>query len=286
MSFIPPSPPPSSIWDTTGNDPSTIPGFSGDPSQVDGIAAPVQVGGTGNTFESSAAAPGQTNQVVLSGENNILGVGTGNQNIQTIGGGNIVESQQILLPDGSKIISVGTLGGAPSDSSNGATVNEGVIVNANFIGETATIDQMSGSLGGPFQGYAHGGTGDDILYGSAEADFLRGGQGNDQIFAYGGNDVVRGGDGSDLVSLGTGDDYLYYTQDQLLGGDTDTVTDFNDFGGTDLLAFDASAVGGANFTNFGGFGTNTLSVFSNGATTNIVASNGYLWKTTDIAFVV
>ena len=285
MSFVTP-PPAASIWDQPANSPENVATFTGNPNAVNGTAAPVQVGGSGNTFQTTDTAPGAVNQVVLSGENNQLNVGLGPQWIQTIGGGNIVESNQTLLPDGGKIISIGTLGNGCSTFENGSTVNGTVAVNANAVGSTATIDQMAGGLGGPFQGYAHGGAGDDILYGSCGDDFLRGGQGQDQIFAYDGNDVVRGGAGSDEVWLGPGTDYLYYTPDQLLGGDTDIVGDF--VGGQDKLAFDAAVVGGNNnFTRFSGFNTDTLQVTSiSGGITTIKADNMYLWQTADIRFVV
>lgn len=288
MSFITP-PPTTNIWDTPSNNPPSVPAFTGDPSAVDGTTTPVQVGGSNNTFQTLDAATGQTNQVVLSGANNQLIVGTGQQYVQTIGGGNIVESQQSVLPDGTKIISVGTFGGPCSDSENGSSVNEGITVSANFVGTQASIDAMSGGLGGPFLGYAHGGTGDDFIYGSCEADFLRGGQGDDEIYAYGGNDVVRGGDGSDKVWLGDGSDYLYYTPDQVLGGDVDSAIDFTQ--GLDKVAFYASLTGGAgNFSKFSGFNTNTLTYTNGGAVTQIVSVSenapAILWQQTDIYFVV
>ena len=84
--------------------------------------------------------------------------------------------------------------------------------------------------------YAHGGTGDDTMVGSSLNDFIRGGGGNDAINAAGGNDLVRGGYGSDSVTLGLGSDTLYYTLDQIVTGDIDTLTDF--VSGTDAIWFD------------------------------------------------
>lgn len=129
-----------------------------------------------------------------------------------------------------------------------------------------------------------------MLYGSSFSDFLRGGAGDDTIYAFGGNDIVRGGSGSDLITLGTDDDTLYYTADQLQDGDIDTVTDFNaNAGEIDILAIQADRVGGdGNFGSFGGFGTNSLAITDtvDGSVTTVVAQAGYQWKTDDIFFVV
>ena len=281
MSFI--APPPSTIWDQPGQDPSSIGTWTGDPNQVDGSSTPVQVGGTDNTFTTTDAPAGTTTQVVVSGEGNTLIVGTGNAEIQSIGqGGNAIESVQVL-GDGTKIINTGDFG------QGGLTfteeVNTAASTTGNVIGETSTIDQMAGGMtpAGGFYSYGTGGTADDLLYGSAFSDFFRGGMGNDTIFAGGGNDVVRAGAGSDEITLGSGNDTLYYTFDQLQN-DIDTVTDFNSIAGdVDKLAIQADRVG-----SFGGFGTNSLAITDtvDGSVTTVVAQAGYQWKNDDIFFVV
>ena len=286
MSFI--APPTSSIWDLPCQDPSTIEAWTGDPNQVDGSSTPVQVGGTDNTFTTTDAPDRNTTQVVVSGEGNTLIVGTGDAEIQSIGqGGNAIESVQVL-GDGTKIINTGDFG------QGGVTfteeVNTAASTTGNVIGETSTIDQMAGGMAptGGFYSYGTGGTGDDLLYGSAFSDFFRGGMGNDTIFAGGGNDVVRAGAGSDVISLGSGSDTLYYTFDQLQN-DIDTVADFNDItGDVDRLAIQADRVGGSgNYGSFGGFCSNSLSITdSDGSVTTVVAQAGYQWKTDDIFFVV
>lgn len=285
MSFI--EPPTSDIWDLPVNDPSTI-GLSSDlPFAIDGTDAPVRVGGTDRTFGTVGAGPGETNEIVLSGQNNTLFVGAGDAKVQSIGGGNTVEAIQVLA-DGSKIISIGAFGSG-SDFTNGAFVDRDNFTTGNVIGETATIDRMAGGLGANFQGYATGGTGADTIYGSTGDDFIRGGAGNDVIFAFGGGDVVRGGQGSDTIALGAGDDSLYYTADQLNNNDVDIILDFEGGGteGGDILAFDASAVGGIdNFSQFSGFGTSTLQITAGGSTTSLVAQNGYEWSQDDIFFIV
>jgi Ca2+-binding RTX toxin-like protein len=286
MSFL--APPDSTIWDQAGNDPANIATWSGVSSQVDG-STPVQVGGTGNTFTTTDAPAGSTNQVVVSGQNNTLNVGAGSAEIQSIGQGNAIEAVQVL-GDGTKIISTGSFG-AGGEAPPPPIVNAAASTVGDVIGQTSTIDAVAGGMtsGSGFYSYATGGTGNDLLYGSAFSDFFRGGMGNDTIFAYGGNDIVRGGAGSDQMTLGSGNDTIYYTFDQLQNGDIDTVTDFNNpTGDVDILAIQADRVGGAgNYGSFGGFGTNSLSITdSDGSVTKVVAQAGYEWKQADIFFVV
>jgi Ca2+-binding RTX toxin-like protein len=287
MSFI--APPPSTIWEQPGNDPvASTPVWNGNPDVVDATSTPVQVSGTNNTFTTTDAPVGTTAQVLVTGQENTLNVGSGSAEIQSLGQGNVIESLQVL-GDGTKIISTGTFGAGGESFVAGVAVSGTQATTGNVIGQSATINEMAGGMA-PVSGFysqATGGTGNDQLYGSAFSDFFRGGLGNDSIYAYGGNDVVRGGAGSDLISLGTGDDTLYYSFDQLQN-DIDTVTDFNTGTDVDILAVDANRVGGAgNYGSFGGFGTDKLSITdSDGSVTQVQAQTGYSWKEADIFFVV
>jgi Ca2+-binding RTX toxin-like protein len=287
MSFI--DPPSSSIWDQPGNDPANTTTWTGNRDQVDG-STPTQVGGTGNTFTTTDAPTGTSNQVVLSGQENILKVGTGAAEVQSIGQGNIIEAVQVL-GDGTKIISTGTFGaGGEAPAPTGVAVSGTQMTTGNVIGQSASINEMAGGMtpAGGFYSNMTGGTGNDLLYGSAFSDFARGGMGKDTIYTYGGNDIVRGGAGSDLISLGAGNDTLYYTFDQLQN-DVDVVTDFNAIAGdTDILAIQANRVGGAgNFSSFSGFDTNSLRITdTDGSVTTVQAQAGYAWKQADIFFVV
>lgn len=49
-----------------------------------------------------------------------------------------------------------------------------------------------------------GTSGDDVINGTSDAEFLDGGDGNDEIFSGGGNDFINGGNGDDYISLGEG----------------------------------------------------------------------------------
>ncbi|MGL4250371.1 MAG: type I secretion C-terminal target domain-containing protein [Aeromonas sp.] len=55
---------------------------------------------------------------------------------------------------------------------------------------------------------AHGGDGDDRIYGQGGSDVIFGGSGNDYLYGGDGKDALRGGSGSDVLDGGTGDDYL------------------------------------------------------------------------------
>ena len=281
MSFV--APPASTIWNQPGGDPASVPTLpTGSPaSAVDATAAPVQVGGVGQVYQTVNAPAGAVNQVVLSGQNTGLIVGAGEAKVQSIGQGTTVEALQVL-GDGTKIISTGAFGAA-DDTGNGPVVNIAASTTGDEIGTTTTIAIASGGLGGSFASYAVGGTGNDQLYGSTASDFFRGGTGNDTIFTYAGNDLVRGGAGSDTMTLGLGADTIYYTADQLQDNDKDIVTDFG-VGGPDVLAIQADRVVAGGLQGIGG---NELKITDiDGSVTTVQAQTGYAWKEADIFFVV
>jgi hypothetical protein len=116
---------------------------------------------------------------------------------------------------------------------------------------------------------AHGGNGNDFMYGNAGTNFLGGNDGFDALYGFGGNDTLNGGKGGDLLYGGAGRDKLYGGE----GNDTfrfastadsgvtlatrDEIRDFeNGFDLIDLAAIDAnSATKGVN-DSFTYIGTN------------------------------
>ncbi|WP_432985041.1 M91 family zinc metallopeptidase [Dactylosporangium sp. CA-233914] len=98
-----------------------------------------------------------------------------------------------------------------------------------------------------------GGAGDDLLVGGTGNDRLLGGAGDDALSAGSGNDSLDGGDGRDLLTGGAGDDVLTggAGDDLLLGGD-----------GEDRLSGDTGAdvLGGGNDNDYldGGDGDDRL----------------------------
>lgn len=134
--------------------------------------------------------------------------------------------------------------------------------------------------------YINTGAADDNIFGSQYNDFIRGGAGSDAINAGAGNDIVRGGADSDQVTLGPGDDIYYFTDDQLIGTSTDTITDF-DADGNDQIQIDKTLDDDGRIS-ISGIGTNriviTLSGSETGETT-VVSGSANTIDNDDIAFV-
>jgi len=72
---------------------------------------------------------------------------------------------------------------------------------------------------------AFGGSGDDTLYGNAQANILSGMDGSDQLLGKSGDDELYGGDGNDDLRGGDGNDTLYGGdgQDELRGEGGDDI---------------------------------------------------------------
>lgn len=72
---------------------------------------------------------------------------------------------------------------------------------------------------------AHGGSGDDHMYGNEAHNYLRGNSGNDVLFGYAGNDVLHTNNGNDKAFGGDGNDYLsgWYGNDKLYGGNGNDI---------------------------------------------------------------
>jgi len=196
------------------------------------------LGGETKTYSTTNFESAPQN-VVLPGTNNRLNVGGGAANISVLGGGQVIESAQFVGTDSGKLISIelNTTNGAANASDVNAKVNLAQTVSGDSLGSTESIADAAGGLAlDPTNFYVHGGTGDDTIVGSFLTDFIRGGRGDDVINAFGGADLVRGGGGSDSIDLGAGLDTLFYTTDQVVTGDVDTLTAFTS--GTDRLVFD------------------------------------------------
>ena len=73
--------------------------------------------------------------------------------------------------------------------------------------------------------------GDDVIYGSADADTLSGGAGDDVLIGLGGNDTLAGGPGTDRLLGGAGDDRYLFNR----GDGQDTIAD--SAGAVDTLVF-------------------------------------------------
>ncbi len=243
------------------------------------------LGGQTTTYSTTNFESAPQN-VVLTGTNNRLNVGGGAANIAVLGGGQVIESAQFLGTDSGKLISIelNTTNGAANASDVNATVNLTQTVTGDTVGSSVTIAAAGGNMSpNPTNFYVHGGTGDDTIVGSFLNDFIRGGAGDDVINAFGGNDLIRGGSGSDSIDLGAGLDTLFYTTDQVVTGDLDTLTAFTS--GTDRLVFDKGidttlVFSGGDDTS----GYTSVTFTAGGQTTSLNVVSGAI-KKSDITFL-
>lgn len=265
----------------TGSNSSSVNASSSNIFNPSGIA----LGGSANTYTTTDFEPTPQN-IVLTGTNNRINVGGGAANIAVLGGGQVIESAQFVGTDSGKLISIelSPTNGAANASDENAKVNLTQTVSGDTLGSTVSIADAAGGLAlDPTNFYVHGGTGDDTIVGSFLTDFIRGGRGDDVINAYGGADLVRGGGGSDSIDLGAGDDTLFYTTDQVVTGDVDTLTAFTS--GEDDLVFDkgidATLVfsGGDDTTGY-----TSVTFTANGNTTTLNVVSGAI-KKSDITFL-
>jgi len=231
------------------------------PNNINSTNSPVRLGGISQTYSlTSGATPAAPQQVALSDSQNRLNVPSDATKVQAIGGGHIIEAVR-GVNDFGMTIKVNMINPTkPGEFYNGSVVDKTAIVAGNFVGDSTTINQAAGGQGGDFAYYVHAGSGNDLIVGSFQADFIRGGAGNDTIYAYAGNDLIRGGSGSDLIEGGIGNDTLFYTADQM-DGSIDVFGDFST--GVDKISFDSGMV--SSLDQISGLGTSTI-MFANNTT--------------------
>ncbi|MDA8635723.1 Ig-like domain-containing protein, partial [Rhodobacteraceae bacterium] len=131
-----------------------------------------------------------------------------------------------------------TIGEQSVLSSNELFVNDGV-ASAVAVTNGGTAVKLNGgtefndSIGGTDNkvNITYGFSGDDILTGKGEADFLFGGADGDTLRARGGDDTLSGGTGADTFTF------------ESSGNGLDTITDFDDTQ-SDVLDLDAIITGG------------------------------------------
>jgi Ca2+-binding RTX toxin-like protein len=102
----------------------------------------------------------------------------------------------------------------------------------NLIHGYAGDDTINAAAG---QDVVYGGLGNDILNGGDGDDWLSGGLGNDILNGQNNNDTLFGGQGNDTLSGGTGQDRFIWTLGDNAGNPTDTITDFTQGVGGDVL---------------------------------------------------
>ncbi len=163
--------------------------------------------------------------IATGGDNDHVEGGAGNDTIY-LGSGSLNENDNTPTPDASQFV----------------TISEAELFQGG--NESNTLSKFQSPA---WADAAHGGDGNDRIFGQEHTDLLSGGMGNDQLFGGSEEDFLRGGSGSDILDGGTENDWLRGEEgnDTLTGGtgaDTfvwgsgdsaldeawvDTITDFN-----------------------------------------------------------
>ena len=144
---------------------------------------------------------------------NSSALNNGSNTTFTIGEQSVLSSNELLVSDG--------VAGAVAVTSGGTAVklNGGTEFNDNIGGTDNKVN------------INYGFSGEDILTGKGEADFLFGGADGDTLRARGGDDTLSGGTGADTFVF------------ESSGNGLDTITDFDDTQ-SDVLDLDAIITGG------------------------------------------
>ena len=98
----------------------------------------------------------------------------------------------------------------------------------------------------------YGGSGNDLIIGNNQDNFLRGGSGDDTISGKGGQDILEGGAGSDNLTGGDGIDLFVFKPSNInvnFVNETDFITDFG-YGGSEKI----------DLTNFGALDSTQLQI--------------------------
>nr|WP_250646629.1 type I secretion C-terminal target domain-containing protein [Pseudomonas oligotrophica] len=122
------------------------------------------------------------------------------------------------------------IGGAGADSLDGGTGMDIADYSADEVGVTVNLATGVG-IGGLADGDSYvdiegvtGGSGDDLLTGDAQANYLDGGAGDDTLLGGGGDDILIGGLGDDSMTGGAGRDTFVW---RMGDNGSDTITDFH-----------------------------------------------------------
>ncbi|ODS24847.1 hypothetical protein AB835_00840 [Candidatus Endobugula sertula] len=144
------------------------------------------------------------------------------------------------------------------DSAIASTSNDSSIVFGSGVNETLTADSTGQIL--------YAAAGNDILVGNGGSDSLFGGAGSDIIRGNNGGDLIIGGQGVDTLTGGEGEDTFAWISGDDSGAPTDTITDFVQGSGGDVIDL-SGLLTGENPLNYNSYLTlsgTTLTIDSNG----------------------
>ena len=187
----------------------------------------------GDSYTGIEGLVGGAGDDVLTGNtlNNYLGGGAGSD---TLFGG---EGDDVLDGGiGADVLQGGIgddmlIGGAGADVLDGGSGMDIADYSADDVGITVDLDSGAPGIGGLAAGDTYldmegviGGSGDDLLTGDAQDNYLDGGLGDDILSGGGGDDVLIGGLGDDSMTGGAGRDTFVWR-----AGDngSDTISDFH-----------------------------------------------------------
>ncbi|MEH6522095.1 beta strand repeat-containing protein [Sulfitobacter sp.] len=172
--------------------------------------------------------------------------GTGNDSLEGTFGADILlgnEGNDTLTgSSGNDLLN----GGSGFDTADYSTASDDLAVNINFGGAQVVSAALGADTFVSIEGLL-GGTGHDLLVGSAVGNVIDGGAGDDEIYGIGGGDILRGGAGNDQIEGSGGNDTM-------LGGagDADVLSYFNAAAGVRVnlrLQGTEQAVGGSSGTD-------------------------------------
>ena len=205
-------------------------------------------GGNGNDTASYIGSLAGVNvNLAIAGSQNTLGSGFDQlMNLENLAGSNFDDrltgnnNPNVIRGNGGKDTLVGgdgadTLdGGADNDTiyfnnldlliTGGTGIDTAIVdgatsaVNLNLVtaqlevvnAATSTFNNTFDATGSAVPVTVLGGSGDDIIYGGNQGDYLLGGAGIDHIYGRLGNDTLVGGRDSDYLDAGDGDDTIYF----------------------------------------------------------------------------
>ncbi|MEY4981985.1 MAG: hypothetical protein RIR62_251 [Pseudomonadota bacterium] len=162
-----------------------------------GGADTVTGGGGADTLLGGAG----NDQLFGGGGADVLAGGTGND---TLSGSTGIDTFLIADGDGTDTIS----GGSSADILDASAVTTGLTL---ALGATSGTGTLTGSgIAASFDSTEQFrlGSGNDTLFGGADADSVSGGAGDDLLFGGAGADTLEGGAGNDTIRGGTGSDSL------------------------------------------------------------------------------
>jgi Ca2+-binding RTX toxin-like protein len=173
-------------------------------------------------------------------------------------------------------------------------IMHGLMSGDDIVTGTAKADYLWGFLGNDT---LYGKAGDDMLYGHGGKDVLFGGDGADTLHGYGGadklvggagNDLIYGYEGADSLAGNSGDDTLYGDSgnDKIAGGDGKDALDGGD--GSDTLnggdGTDVLSGGAGNDTLTGGGGEDTFD-FASGGGKDVITDFDHLGSQHDMIYM-